>query len=175
MHSVKICVMPSLVIRLMMMVSLDHASLFTARAPIISLDTRFQLLTNDYFLSSIRDEFLDNARYFMFESYCRIHKRISIPSLSQKLALPPAEGERWIVNLVRNARIDAKVDAEQGQVQMGTTFTPIYQEVIEKAKELAFRSQVVSSNVEKKEVELRAKKEQLAKEKETAANATVKA
>jgi translation initiation factor 3 subunit E len=60
------------------------------------------------------------------------------------------EGERWIVNLIRNARMDAKIDSQARTVRMGTQDKSIYQELIEKTKDLSFRTQVLISNIEKK-------------------------
>jgi len=37
-----------------------------------------RVVGNDFFLSEIREEFLDNARYLISEAYCRIHQRIDI-------------------------------------------------------------------------------------------------
>lgn len=36
------------------------------------------VLSVDFFLVSCRDEFIENARLFIFETYCRIHQVISI-------------------------------------------------------------------------------------------------
>ena len=32
--------------------------------------------------------------------------------LAEKLNMTPEEAERWIVNLIRNARLDAKIDSK---------------------------------------------------------------
>lgn len=32
--------------------------------------------------------------------------------LAEKLNMTPDEAERWIVNLIRNARLDAKIDSK---------------------------------------------------------------
>ena len=37
-----------------------------------------RVVANDFFLSEIREDFLDNARYLISEAYCRIHQRIDI-------------------------------------------------------------------------------------------------
>merc|ERR1719495_2350710 len=50
--------------------------------------------------------FIENARLFIFETFCRIHQCISISMLAQKLNMSPEEAERWIVNLIRNAKLD---------------------------------------------------------------------
>ena len=35
-----------------------------------------------------------------------------ISMLADKLNMTPEEAERWIVNLIRNARLDAKIDSK---------------------------------------------------------------
>ena len=49
------------------------------------------------------------------------------------------EAERWIVNLIRNAKLDAKIDSKQGTVVMGVETNSPYQQLIEKTKALSFR------------------------------------
>uniref|UniRef100_A0A2I3HR55 Eukaryotic translation initiation factor 3 subunit E n=1 Tax=Nomascus leucogenys TaxID=61853 RepID=A0A2I3HR55_NOMLE len=80
------------------------------------------VLVNDFFLVACLKDFIDNAHLFIFETFCHIHQ------LADKLNMTPDETERWIVNLIRNARLDAKIDSKLGHVQ-----------VIEKTKSLSFR------------------------------------
>ncbi|KAJ3329880.1 Eukaryotic translation initiation factor 3 subunit E [Blyttiomyces sp. JEL0837] len=112
------------------------------------------VLENDFFLIEFKNEFIENARLFIFETYCRIHQCIDIKGLSGKLNLDEVEGEKWIVNLIRNARLDAKIDSETNTVVMGTQYTSIYQQVIERTRALSFRSSLLASNIEKREQEL---------------------
>lgn len=70
--------------------------------------------------------------------------------LADKLNMTPEEAERWIVNLIRNARLDAKLDSKLGHVVMGNNAVSPYQQVIEKTKSLSFRSQMLAMNIEKK-------------------------
>ncbi|KAH1186695.1 hypothetical protein KIL84_019444 [Mauremys mutica] len=76
--------------------------------------------------------------------------RDSISMLADKLNMTPEEAERWIVNLIRNARLDAKLDSKLGHVVMGNNAVSPYQQVIEKTKSLSFRSQMLAMNTEKK-------------------------
>ena len=88
-----------------------------------------EVVGNDFFLNEFKDEFLDNARYLISEAYCRIHQKIDIAyvfpfanspfliqprlsNLSERLNLSQEEGEKWIVNLIRETRMgaDAKID-----------------------------------------------------------------
>jgi len=108
------------------------------------------VLVNDFFLVACLDDFIENARLFIFETFCRIHQCISISMLAEKLNMSPDEAERWIVNLIRNARLDAKIDSKLGHVVMGTQAVSPYQQVIEKTKGLSFRSQMLAINIEKK-------------------------
>ncbi|CAD5111900.1 DgyrCDS1163 [Dimorphilus gyrociliatus] len=108
------------------------------------------VLQNDFFLVACQNDFIDNARLFIFETFCRIHECISIDMLANKLNMSSEEAEKWIVNLIRNARLDAKIDSQLGHVVMGTQAVSPYQQVIEKTKALAFRSQVLAMNVEKR-------------------------
>jgi len=105
------------------------------------------VLLNDFFLVACRDEFIENARLFIFETYCRIHQKIDIGMLAEKLNMEQEPAERWIVNLIRNARLDAKIDSAANHVIMGTQYPSIYQQVIEKTKGLSFRSYVLANNL----------------------------
>ena len=43
------------------------------------------MLENDYFLHPYIDQFMKEARQLIFETYCRIHQKIDINMLAQKL------------------------------------------------------------------------------------------
>lgn len=70
--------------------------------------------------------------------------------LADKLNMSPEEAERWIVNLIRQARLDAKIDSKLGHVVMGTQAVSPYQQLIEKTKAMTIRCQVLSMNIEKR-------------------------
>lgn len=106
-----------------------------------------KVVENDFFLGEFKDSFLDNARYLISEAYCRIHQRIDIGDLSDRLNLSRDEGEKWIVNLIRETRMgaDAKIDLEKNVIEINRPPQPIYQTVIEKTRGLAFRSQALGA------------------------------
>ncbi|GBE82998.1 eukaryotic translation initiation factor 3 subunit 6 [Sparassis latifolia] len=106
-----------------------------------------RVVANDFFLSEFRDDFMDNARYLISEAYCRIHQRIDIGDLSERLNLSRDEGEKWIVNLIRETRMgaDAKIDLEKNVIEINRPPLPIYQSVIEKTRGLAFRTQALGA------------------------------
>lgn len=109
-----------------------------------------KVLDHDFFLVDCRADFIENARLSIFETFCRIHQCISIKMLASKLNMSSDDAERWIVNLIRNAKLDAKIDAMEGHVIMNTQPPSLYQRVIDKTKALAFQSQFIAQNIEKK-------------------------
>lgn len=108
------------------------------------------VLFNDFFLIAVLEEFVENARLMIFETFCRIHQCISIGMLAEKLNMKPEEAECWIVNLIRNARLDAKIDSKLGHVVMGTQPLSPYQQLIEKIDSLSVRSEALQNLIERK-------------------------
>jgi len=108
------------------------------------------VLSNDFFLISCYNDFIDHARLMIFETFCRIHQCISIGMLAEKLDMTTDEAERWIVNLIRNARLDAKLDSKLGHVVMGVHAVSPYQQIIGKTEFLNMRSQLLANSVARK-------------------------
>uniref|UniRef100_A0A7S3PJJ9 Eukaryotic translation initiation factor 3 subunit E n=1 Tax=Aplanochytrium stocchinoi TaxID=215587 RepID=A0A7S3PJJ9_9STRA len=106
-----------------------------------------KVLVGDYFLQGFQETFMNNARLFIFETYCRIHTKIDTKMLSAKLNMGNEDAERWIVNLIREAKLDAKIDSEQGHVIMGKRHASSYQQTIDKTKDLTYRSYQLVNNV----------------------------
>jgi len=98
------------------------------------------VLQNDYFLKNCKDEFIENARLFIFETYCKIHSCIDINMLSKRLDMNVSDAERWIVNLIRDAKLDAKIDSAAGTVIISSNNPSVYQQLIEKTKQLSHRA-----------------------------------
>ncbi|KIP06870.1 hypothetical protein PHLGIDRAFT_106524 [Phlebiopsis gigantea 11061_1 CR5-6] len=106
-----------------------------------------EAVSDDFFLAEFKDDFLENARYLISEAYCRIHQRIDISDLSERLNLSRDEGEKWIVNLIRETRMgaDAKIDLGKNVIEINRPPLPIYQSIIEKTRGLAFRTQALGA------------------------------
>lgn len=49
------------------------------------------VLENDYFLAALKDDFVENARLFIFETYCRIHQCIDMRMLAGASLLLPSD------------------------------------------------------------------------------------
>ncbi|TAQ87619.1 hypothetical protein B7494_g4043 [Chlorociboria aeruginascens] len=108
-----------------------------------------EVLRSDFFLVAAAESFVEAARHLISESYCKIHQRIDIKDLSARLGLNQDEGEKWIVNLIRDTRVDAKIDYKEGTVVMNHPPSSVYQQVIERTKGGFFRTQVLSAAVAK--------------------------
>ncbi|GMH51811.1 hypothetical protein TrRE_jg4283 [Triparma retinervis] len=104
------------------------------------------VLATDFFLHNQTKLFMEEARVFIFENYCRIHQKIDIATLAEKLSMQPEDAERWIVDLIRNASLDAKIDSTENCVIMGHTTHSVYQQVINKTKDLTARSGNLTNN-----------------------------
>ncbi|KAL9050883.1 MAG: hypothetical protein Q9162_006358 [Coniocarpon cinnabarinum] len=112
------------------------------------LTTAHGVLASDFFTQGdIADAFVEAARHLISESYCKIHQRIDISELSGRLGLSQEEGEKWIVNLIRDTRVDAKIDYQKGTVLMNHPPMSVYQQVIERTKGGFFRTQVLNAAV----------------------------
>ncbi|PNP44513.1 eukaryotic translation initiation factor 3 subunit E [Trichoderma gamsii] len=108
-----------------------------------------EVCRSDFFLAASTDAFVNAARHLICESYCKIFSRMNIRDLSAKLGLNPDDGEKWIVNLIRETRLDAKIDSQDGTVIMNHPPNNVYQQVIEKTKGGFFRTQVLNAAVSK--------------------------
>merc|ERR1719394_1795844 len=108
------------------------------------------VLENDFFLKNYTEQFIENARQIIFETFCRIHQCISIEMLAEKLNMNINDAERWIVNLIKNARLDAKIDSKRGHVVMSDQATNPHQQVIDKTKNLQFRSSLLSTFIDRR-------------------------
>merc|ERR1711922_128609 len=53
------------------------------------------VLVNGFFLVACLDDFVENSRMMIFETFCRIHQCISISMLAEKLNMSTEEAERW--------------------------------------------------------------------------------
>lgn len=105
------------------------------------------VLASDFFLCHQTALFMEEARVFVFENYCRIHNKIDLKALGQKLAMDEADAERWIVDLIREADLDAKISTDEGCVVMGGSPMSIAEQVMDRTRDLNVRSATLSQNL----------------------------
>ena len=83
-----------------------------------------ELLSTDYFLVFCKDDFMRNARSFIFDTYLRIHQKVELDMLATKMQLKNEAGEndleqttRWVEELIETG-LNARIDVEAGTVVM---------------------------------------------------------
>jgi translation initiation factor 3 subunit E len=123
-----------------------------------------KVLSADFFLCHQTALFMEEARVFVFENYCRIHNKIDLVALGDKLAMDQERAERWIVDLIRNADLDAKIDSTAGCVVMGLSQPPtVHEQIVDRTRDLNARAASLTQNLSHLLAE--ARKEQLKREK----------
>jgi translation initiation factor 3 subunit E len=133
------------------------------------------VMEGDFFVAALAREFADAARLLIFESYCRVHERVDLGLLSEKLGLDTSEAaaaaaaastsgggagaekssddasadaaEAWIVDLIRTARLRARVDSRARAVVIASAFPSVQDQLIETVKGLTQRTQVLANAV----------------------------
>ncbi|KAK0554099.1 eukaryotic translation initiation factor 3 subunit E [Tilletia horrida] len=105
---------------------------------------------NDFFLQEHADVFMENARFIMSETYCRIHQKVDITDLSSRLNMSKDDGEKWIVNLIRDNRADAKIDLKENIVHMNSTAPVVYQKIIESTRGFSFRTAAMGQAIDRR-------------------------
>ncbi|MEW5312933.1 MAG: hypothetical protein WDW38_004531 [Sanguina aurantia] len=105
------------------------------------------VIDNDFFLTLVKAEFLENARLFIFETYCRIHQSVSISLLADRLNMDQEAAEKWITGLITHAKLNAKIDSKSGTVVMGVQSQGIHEQLVDKAKQLSVRTFMLANTV----------------------------
>ncbi|KAL8275230.1 hypothetical protein Esti_000814 [Eimeria stiedai] len=105
------------------------------------------LCETDFFLQPLKAAVGEHARLLIFETYCRIHKRINVEMIAKKVNMVPEAAERWIVNLILQARLEARIDSEKNRVQMAAAPPSLHQLATEKTRNLGLRSGILIQNL----------------------------
>jgi len=108
------------------------------------------VLRSDFFLHNFVDDFIEHGRILMFEMFCKIHQKIKVETIAEKLNMTQEDAEIWIVELIRNASLHAKIDSENGNIIMGSDPIVPYQQIIAKTNNLALTTQMLLRNLERK-------------------------
>lgn len=126
------------------------------------------VLATDFFLKNQSTLFMEEARVFVFENYCRIHNKIDLQTIATRLNMDSATAEKWIVDLIRKANMDAVIDGDC--VVMGDqTPSTIYEYVMDKSRDWNVRSETLVQNLQTVVAEAKkekAKRQQLEREAE---------
>lgn len=88
-----------------------------------------KLVEVDYFLSGAcggeyapnsNVHFVRAARIAVVEAFCKVHSTLDIKEVGDMLEVSSEEAERFLVNLITESRLDAKIDSNKGLVTITT-------------------------------------------------------
>merc|ERR1712156_844214 len=116
----------------------------------VKLQESVQVLQSDYFLHEYAEDYTEHGRILMFEMFCKIHQKISISTIAEKLSMTQEDAELWIVELIRNARLHAKIDSENGNIIMGSEPEVPHKQILRKTSQLNITSQMLMRTIDKK-------------------------
>lgn len=74
--------------------------------------------------------------------------------LAGHLNMNSEEAECWIINLIKNARLDAKIDSDVGLVIIETQTSP-YEKLLDQIDKLSIRSQALIQLLERNLIDKR--------------------
>ena len=106
-----------------------------------------KLCATDFFLSGFRNTFLEAARRLIFETHCRIHTTLSLQDVATSLKMTDEEAERWTVDLIRSANLEAKIDSDAGAIVLTKDAPEVYQRIVDQTKDLTYRSYQVFNKI----------------------------
>eukprot|EP01006_Ploeotia_vitrea_P036678 TRINITY_DN66043_c7_g1_i1.p1 TRINITY_DN66043_c7_g1~~TRINITY_DN66043_c7_g1_i1.p1 ORF type:complete len:485 (-),score=302.22 TRINITY_DN66043_c7_g1_i1:1588-3012(-) len=109
-----------------------------------------KLLEADFFLRDHREAIIKESRTLIFTTYCKIHRVIALGELASVLDLDEQKDEKEIVQLIRDARMDAKIDSSTNSLVIGAHFPPIYRQVIDRVESIGSRTSDLSDLVDRK-------------------------
>lgn len=139
----------------------------------LRLKEALALMKNDFFLCVHSQKFADLAKMLMCEMYCSMYARVDLEVLADKLELTTDEAEKWMVSMVKNTTSsgsstanttegsssapvsttlnsvanDARIDSAAKHVILAPPTFNIYQQVVDKTRDLTARSAMLNTNM----------------------------
>ncbi len=106
------------------------------------------VMKNDFFLQIFAADFARDARLLICETYCSIHRRVNLATLSNQLQMPLEDAERWLVEMVMNSpSFETRVDCKAQEAIMVPKSRSAHEIVVEKTRDVTARSSVLAGNL----------------------------
>lgn len=77
-----------------------------------------ETVQSDYFLCGFEADLMNNARHMIFQRYMAVHSVVSIPYMAEKLDMNKSDAEVWLVNLISDSKLRAKIDSVNEQLNV---------------------------------------------------------
>ena len=114
----------------------------------VALKACESVLATDFFLVFFLEGpggFLNNARKLLFEMYSKIHNKIDIQKIGDALGMTDfAEAERWVVTMIRDAGLNARINEKTGEVWLSQSRASKYSELIRQTEQIRFRTDILA-------------------------------
>lgn len=104
-----------------------------------------QVCAIDYFFAGDKANFFEQGRLLLFESYSRMHQCLD---LEKTMFLGIPDMEEWIVSLIRNGKMQARIEDRDGKKFLicATEARDVYQDVCERTRDMSFRLFMLEKN-----------------------------
>jgi len=112
-----------------------------------NIDAIADACSKDYFLHELKDRIVERAKIAIFDTYSRLHRTVELKYLAEKLKLSEEDAELWIIDLIRDSKLEAQFDSEKGIVCMETKAPNFHAKIFEKTRALLLRSNILLKNV----------------------------
>eukprot|EP01016_Furgasonia_blochmanni_P036698 TRINITY_DN421_c0_g1_i12.p1 TRINITY_DN421_c0_g1~~TRINITY_DN421_c0_g1_i12.p1 ORF type:complete len:114 (+),score=39.52 TRINITY_DN421_c0_g1_i12:65-406(+) len=77
------------------------------------------------------------------------YNTLEISMVATYLEVSREDAEVWIVNLIRNANIEAKIDSERGLIVITNQIPNIYDKIMNKTRDLVPRTNILTNNIKR--------------------------
>ena len=78
---------------------------------------------------------------------CQVHQKINVDRLASSLNLKQSDAERWIIGLINDSKLDAKIDSASNHVEMAKSYPSIYTQIVSKTKHLTYQTHSLHNQV----------------------------
>ena len=90
------------------------------------------MVDGDYFLSAFKSELVNGALKLVFEGYLRSHAEVDMKFVAKQTNQTVEEAEMWLADLIRVAKIQAKIDSVAQTVMVTPPRNDVYTRLLNK-------------------------------------------
>ncbi|EZG43597.1 putative eukaryotic translation initiation factor 3 subunit E [Gregarina niphandrodes] len=100
----------------------------------------------DYWLCDITSQITQHARALVFDFFVKTHRSLNLDKLLAMHGPDTGDDDQWIAAMIKDAKLDAKIDDARHAVEMPSTVASAYTNISEKTLNLFNRTQTMILN-----------------------------
>lgn len=104
-------------------------------------------LSADLFLAAAGPALMEHLRLLLFDNYCRVHKRIDLNMMAERLRLAPHVAEQWTAYLIEESKLDARIDSERNVIEINLPTPNFTKDIADKSKNLFYQAQSLMQSI----------------------------